>query len=114
MYSRKPIPPCPECGQHFENAFDATDHLLEDDEEFDPALVLPNGYRLMVGSLLRCMYRYADSTEHIKGIAESTYMTLFTAETQPNVVAGIIEDMIVDTQMTDLDEELKRLLERGN
>jgi hypothetical protein len=40
-------------------------------------------------------------------------MTLFTAETQPNVVAGIIEDMIVDTQMTDLDEELKKLLERG-
>jgi hypothetical protein len=67
----------------------------------------------MIGSLLRCIYRYADSPENIKGIAESTYMTLFTAETQPNVVAGIIEDMIVDTQMTDLDEELKKLLERG-
>ena len=111
--TRKKIPPCPECGEHFENAFDATDHLLEDDEEFDPALVLPNGYRLMIGSLLRCIYRYAYSPENIKGIAESTYMTLFTAETQPNVVAGIIEDMIVDTQMTDLDEELKKLLERG-
>ena len=111
--TRKKIPPCPECGEHFENAFDATDHLLEDDEEFDPALVLPNGYRLMIGSLLRCIYRYADSPENIKGIAESTYMTLFTAETQPNVVAGIIEDMIVDTQMTVLDEELKKLLERG-
>ena len=111
--TRKKIPPCPECGEHFENAFDATDHLLEDDEEFDPALVLPNGYRLMMGSLLRCIYRYADSPENSKGIAESTYMTLFTAETQPNVVAGIIEDMIVDTQMTDLDEELKKLLERG-
>jgi hypothetical protein len=111
--TRKKIPPCPEFGEHFENAFDATDHLLEDDEEFDPALVLPNGYRLMIGSLLRCIYRYADSPENIKGIAESTYMTLFTAETQPNVVAGIIEDMIVDTQMTDLDEELKKLLERG-
>ena len=111
--NRKEIPPCPECGEHFENVFEATDHLLEDDEEFDPALVLPNGYRLMIGSLLRCMYRYADSPEHIKGITESTYMTLFTAETQPNVVRGLIEDMIVDTQMTDLDEELKNLLERG-
>jgi hypothetical protein len=111
--NRKPPPPCPECGEHFENVFDATDHLLEDDEEFDPALVLPNGYRLMIGSLLRCMYRYADKPDNIKGIAESTYMTLFTAETQPNVVAGMIEDMIVDTQMTDLDDELKNLLERG-
>ena len=64
--TRKKIPPCPECGEHFENAFDATDHLLEDDEEFDPALVLPNGYRLMIGSLLRCIYRYADSPENIK------------------------------------------------
>lgn len=111
--NRKEVPPCPECGERFENVFEATDHLLEDDEEFDPALVLPNGYRLMIGSLLRCMYRYADKPEHIKGIAESTYMTLFTAETQPNIVAGIIEDMIVDTQMTDIDEELKHLLERG-
>jgi len=111
--SRKEIPNCPECGEHFENVFDATDHLLEDDEEFDPALVLPNGYRLLIGSLLRCMYRYADSPENIKGIAESTYMTLFTAETQPNMVAKMIQDMIVDAQMTDLDEELKQLLERG-
>jgi len=109
----KEIPSCPECGERFENVFEATDHLLEDDEEFDPALVLPNGYRLMIGSLLRCMYRYANSPEHIKGIAESTYMTLFTAETQPNMVAKMIQDMIVDAQMTDLDEELKQLLERG-
>jgi hypothetical protein len=113
MDKRKPVPPCPECGEHFENVFEATDHLLEDDEEFDPALILPNGYRLMIGSLLRCIYKYSDKPEHIKGIAESTYMTLFTAETQPNVVAGLIEDMIVDTQMIDLDNELKQLLEKG-
>ena len=107
------IPPCPECGEHFENVFQATDHLLEDDEEFDPALVLPNGARLMIGSLLRCLYKYANKPDQIKTITQSTYMTLFTAETQPNVVRGLIEDMIVDTQMTDLDEELKNLLERG-
>ena len=111
--TRKKIPPCPECGEHFENAFDATDHLLEDDEEFDPALVLPNGYRLMIGSLLRCIYRYADSPENIKGIAESTYMTLFTAETQPEAIKDIVEEMIIESQMMEIDNELKQLLEEG-
>ena len=39
----KEIPSCPECGERFENVFEATDHLLEDDEEFDPALILQIG-----------------------------------------------------------------------
>ncbi len=63
------IPPCPECGEHFENVFQATDHLLEDDDEFDPALVLPNGARLMIGSLLRCLYKYADKPDQIKKLS---------------------------------------------
>jgi hypothetical protein len=104
---------CPECGEQFENVFDATDHLLEDDEEFDPALVLPNGYRLLVGSLLRCMYRYANEPEQIKSITQSTYMTLFTAETSPSTVVEVIEDMIVDSSMVGIDDELKRLLADG-
>ena len=104
---------CPECGEQFENVFDATDHLLEDDEEFDPALVLPNGYRLLIGSLLRCMYRYANEPEQIKTITQSTYMTLFTAETSPSTVVEVIEDMIVGSSMVGIDEELKRLLADG-
>jgi hypothetical protein len=45
------IPPCPVCGEHFEDIFEATDHLLEENEdEFDPKLILPGGYTLMVGS----------------------------------------------------------------
>jgi hypothetical protein len=104
---------CPDCGQEFDNIFDATDHLLEEDEEFDPALILPNGYRLMIGSLLRCMYRYAHEPEMIEDIVQSTYATLFTAETKPNVLGSVIEDMIVTTSMDDLDNELKRLLENG-
>lgn len=104
---------CPECGEQFDNVFDATDHLLEDDEEFDPALVLPNGYRLLVGSLLRCMYRYADEPDQIKTITQSTYMTLFTAETSPSTVVEVIEDMIVDSSMVGIDDELKRLLADG-
>lgn len=109
----KEIPKCPDCGQHFENVFEATDHLLEDDEEFDPALVLPNGARLMIGSLLRCLYRYANKPEQIKNITQSTYMTLFTAETQPETIRDIVEEMIIESQMMDIDEELKQLLEGG-
>ena len=107
------IPPCPECGERFTNVFDATDHLLEDDEEFNPALVLPNGYRLMIGGLLRSIYKYADSKEQIQSIAESTYMTLFTAETQPMMMEKMLEDFIIDSDMAGIDEELKKLLEGG-
>ena len=109
----KSIPPCPECGEHFENVFEATDHLLEDDEEFDPALVLPNGTRLMIGSLLRCLYKYADKPDQIKAITQSTYMTLFTAETQPEAIKDIVEEMIIESQMMEIDNELKQLLEEG-
>ena len=104
---------CPECGEHFDNAFEAIDHILEDDEDFDPALILPNGYRLMIGSLLRCMYRYADEPEQIRKITQSTFLTLFTAETQPSVMKDVVEDMIVDSSMMDLDDELKKLLADG-
>jgi hypothetical protein len=107
------IPPCPECGEHFENVFQATDHLLEDNEEFDPALVLPNGARLMIGSLLRCLYKYANKPDQIKTITQSTYMTLFTAETQPEAIKDIVEEMIIESQMMEIDNELKQLLEEG-
>jgi hypothetical protein len=109
----KPIKPCPECGEQFDNVFDATDHLLEEDEEFDPALVLPNGYRLMIGSLLRCIYRYADDAEKVKDVVQDTYMTLFTVEMEPSTVVEVIEDMIVGSSMAGLDDELKELLEGG-
>jgi hypothetical protein len=109
----KEIPPCPQCGERFENVFEATDHLLEDDEEFDPALVLPNGARLMIGSLLRCLFKYADKPEQIKSITQSTYMTLFTAETQPEAIKDIVEEMIVESQMMEIDDEIKQLLEGG-
>lgn len=109
----KEIPPCPDCGERFENVFEATDHLLEDGEEFDPALVLPNGARLMIGSLLRCLFKYANKPEQIKSITQSTYMTLFTAETQPEAIKDIVEEMIVESQMMEIDDEIKKLLEGG-
>jgi hypothetical protein len=87
--------------------------LLEDNDEFDPALVLPNGARLMIGSLLRCLYKYANKPDQIKTITQSTYMTLFTAETQPEAINDIVEEMIIESQMMEIDNELKQLLEEG-
>ncbi len=107
------VPPCPECGEQFDNVFQATDHLLEDDEEFDPSLILPNGSRLMIGSLLRCLYKYAERPEQVKVITQSAYMTLFTAETQPDAIKDIVEEMIIKSQMMEIDDELKKLLEGG-
>ena len=107
------IPPCKECGQHFDNVFEATDHMVEagGEEEFDPKLILPNGYTLMVGSLLRCLHGYADNAEMVKSITQSTYATLYAAETSPGVMKSIIEDMVVREQMSDFDEALAELLE---
>ena len=107
------VPPCPECGEQFDNVFQATDHLLEDDEKFDPSLILPNGARLMIGSLLRCLYKYAERPEQVKVITQSAYMTLFTAETQPDAIKDIVEEMIIKSQMMEIDDEIKQLLEGG-
>jgi hypothetical protein len=105
------IPNCPECGANFDNIFEATDHLLEDDEpEFDPALTLPNGYTLMVGSLLRCIYKYAFDPEQIERITQDTYATLYAAEYDPGQMKGYIEDLIVREQMSEIDDELSELL----
>lgn len=107
------IPNCPDCGTQFDNIFDATDHLLEDGESpFDPALVLPQGYQLMVGSLLRCIYRHAYDPQEVERIVQETYGTLYAAEYDQEGMAGFIEDIIVDTQMKDIDDELNELLEK--
>ena len=40
-------------------------------------------------------------------------MTLFTAETQPAAMKDIVEEMIIESQMMEIDNELKQLLEEG-
>jgi hypothetical protein len=108
----KKIPACKLCGQQFDNIFEATDHLLDDanEPEFDPKLILPNGYTLMIGSLLRCIYKYANNPEEVKGITQSTYATLYAAEKNPGQMKHFIEDMIVHEHMTNFDNELQELL----
>ena len=44
---------------------------------------------------------------------QSTYATLFAAETKPDVLGSVIEDIIVGSSMNGLDDELKKLLEDG-
>ena len=109
----KNIKPCATCGEQFANVFEATDHLVEEggDEIFDPCLILPGGYSLMIGSLLRCLFSHANNPAQIKSITQSTYATLYAAELSPNGMQEIIEEMVVSEQMSNFNFELKKLLE---
>ncbi len=71
---------CNDCGKVFDSSFELIDHVLDDDEEFDPYYALPSGYKLLLGSLLRFLYGNADNPEQIKHITQSTYVALFAAE----------------------------------
>lgn len=104
---------CEECGAKFDNAFDAVDHLLEDEDDFDPALILPGGYRLMVGSLLRSLFTNRNNPDYIKEIAEATYATLFMAETHPENINDVVEDIIVETEMENFDAQVNKLFKNG-
>ena len=107
------IPPCKICGQHFDNIFDATDHLIEDngEEEFNPEIILPNGYRLLVGSMLRQLFESADNPEEVRTITQLTYGTLYAAETNVGLMKKLVEDAIIHEHMSEIDDELKELLE---
>ena len=106
------IEPCEVCGTHFNNVFEAIDHLIEEgsEKEFDPALILPGGYKLLIGSMLRMIYEQARSPKQIREIAEHTYATLFAAENDQSLMHEYVEDAIVNHSMYDVDNEIKRLL----
>ncbi len=107
------IPPCGICGQHFDNIFEATDHLIEDngEEEFNPEIILPNGYRLLVGSMLRQLFDNADNPEKVRTITQLTYGTLYAAESDIGLMKKLVEDAIIHEHMSLIDEELEELLE---
>jgi len=106
------IPPCKTCGQQFNNIFEATDHLLEDENAgpFDPKLILPGGYQLMIGALLRVLYDASDNPQEIRDIAESTYATLYAAESSPKRMKRYIEDIVINEEMRQFDSELIHFL----
>jgi hypothetical protein len=105
---------CHECGEDFDDSFELIDHTLEDDEEFDPYLVLPNGYKLMLGSLLRFLFNHAEDPEQIRHITQSTYVTLFASENGYDLVDELVEDMVVKSSLQRFDEELSKLLSETN
>jgi hypothetical protein len=104
---------CDGCGEHFDNSFEYVDHFIEeaDEGEFDPVLVLPNGVRLMIGSLLRFIFEHADNPDEIRQITQSTYVTLFAAEVGSEYFDDMVEDLIVSNEMLEFDDSLKQLLE---
>jgi len=101
---------CKECHMKFDSSFELVDHLTDEDEEFDPYLLLPTGHKLMVGSLLRFMYDNAHYPEQIELMSESTYITLFAAENGANFINELVEDMLVKSAFKDFDSSLKKLL----
>ena len=102
---------CNECKEEFDNSFDLIDHLLEDDEEFDPYYILPNGYKLLLGSLMRFLHEHADQPEQVRLITQSTYVTLFASENGYDLVDELVEEMVVKSALEDFDSSLKKLLE---
>ena len=102
---------CNDCNIEFEDSFQLIDHFLDDDEEFDPYYILPGGFKIMLGSLLRFMFAHADDPEQIKLISQSTYVTLFASENGYDLINELVEDTIVKSALMDFDEGLRELLE---
>lgn len=102
---------CNDCNIEFEDSFKLIDHFLDDDEEFDPYYILPGGFKIMLGSLLRFMFAHADDPEQIKLISQSTYVTLFASENGYDLIDELVEDTIVKSALMDFDEGLRELLE---
>jgi hypothetical protein len=103
---------CNECKQEFEDSFQLIDHVLEDDEEFDPYYLLPNGFKLHLGSLLRFFFAHAEDAKQIKMMTQSTYVTLFAAENGYDLMDDLVEDMVVKSAMQDLDKNIEKLLSK--
>ena len=83
----------------------------DEDDVFDPVIKLPNGYALLIGSLLKELYHHAHDPAMIKDITEMTYATLYAAQTDVIQMKELVEEAIVREHMIHINEELKELLE---
>ena len=109
------IKPCDFCGTHFDNVFEMVDHLQEEgDPPFDPSLLLPNGYKLLVGTLLRLIHEQSNKPSQVRKITESAFTNLYLAETNQQQMRSNIEDAMVSQFVSELDKELAELLEGNN
>ena len=103
---------CNECDTEFEDSFQLVDHVLEDDEEFDPFLLLPNGVKLLFGSFLRYIFAHAEEPDRIKTLAQYTYITLFAAENGYDPLNDLIEDMVIKLELQNFEENFKKFMEK--
>lgn len=116
-YDKNKIPKnyCNDCKVKFPNSFELVEHYLDDnEEEFDPYLILPNDYRLHLGSLLRFFYDSADNAEQIKLVTQTTYLSLYAADQGYDILDEIVQEVVVTSEMTDFDSSLKKLLDEEN
>lgn len=106
---------CSECGQRFDNVFDAIRHLADASEEemFDPALILPGGYRLMIGTMLEDVYKLSESgdTDKLMKLAESAFLALYTAEHKHELLAEAFNNIEVQREMRNFDHKLEKFLD---
>lgn len=109
------IKPCDICGQRFDNVFEMVEHQMDDDgaSDFDPTLLLPNGYKLLVGTLLRLIYDRSNKPSQVREVVSSAYMNLYLAETDQQAMRENVENIIVQRFVLDLDKELRMLLEEN-
>ena len=106
------IPKCSVCGTEFDNIFEAVAHLTEDDDEiFEPIFQLPSGYALMLGSLLEELYHNADQPDIIRSVTESTYATLYAAQSDVIKMQDLVQEAIINQHMSTIDKEIEELLE---
>ena len=61
--------------------------------------------------MLRQLFDSADDPEEIRTITQLTYGTLYAAETNIGMMKKLVEDAIIHEHMSEIDLELKELLE---
>jgi len=113
MTTMNSIPNCNICGTQFDNIFEAVNHLMEDSGEgeiFNPKFLLPNGYKLLLGSLLHELFDNANNPEEIKRLTQMTYATLYAAKTDAGEMKRLVEEAIVHATTATMDSELEEIL----
>lgn len=103
---------CPDCGARFANIFEEADHLVEDDEDiFDPAFEIREGYSLRLGSLLRNFYNQANNPAETRRLAEETFEVLYVASIIPEKFERYAKEAFINALMRGIDYEYKKLVE---
>ena len=89
--------PCLLCGQQLHNVFDAVDNVtLYGEDYFNPSIILPSGFKVQIGTLLRSLWRVADDPDQVRDMCESSYGMLWLAETNPQMMESVIMELFTE------------------